>query len=42
MPPPGLGRARGGRISEKFGAGSGRGRLEKTKRENSGKVKLAE
>jgi hypothetical protein len=42
MPPPGMGRASGGRISEKFGAGSGRGRLEKTKRENSGKVMLPE
>jgi hypothetical protein len=42
MPPPGLGRASGGRISEKYGSGSGLGRMEKAKRENSGKVKLAE
>jgi hypothetical protein len=42
MPPPGMGRAHGGRISEKFGAGSGRGRMEKTKRQGHGKVKLAE
>lgn len=42
IPPQLMGRARGGRISEKFGANSGPGRLEKTKRENSGKVMLAE
>jgi hypothetical protein len=35
-----MGRARGGRISEKFGAGSGLGRIEKAKRENHGKLKL--
>jgi hypothetical protein len=35
-----MGRARGGRISEKFGAGSGPGRIEKAKRENHGKLKL--
>jgi hypothetical protein len=40
MMPPGMGRARGGRISEKFGAGSGPGRIEKAKRENHGKLKL--
>ena len=40
MPPPGMGRARGGRVSEKFGAGSGQGRMEKARRENHGKVKL--
>jgi hypothetical protein len=39
MPP---GRASGGRISERFGSGSGQGRMANAKRENSGKVKLAE
>jgi hypothetical protein len=42
MPPPGMGRAHGGRINERFGAASGQGRMEKARRENDGKVKLAE
>ena len=42
MPPPGMMRARGGRIAEKYGSGSGLGRMEITKRQGSGKVKLAE
>jgi hypothetical protein len=33
-------RASGGRISEKYGAAGGLGRLEKTKRENSGRTML--
>jgi len=40
--PPGLGRARGGRINEKYGAASGLGRIEKTKREGHGKTELPE
>ena len=41
--PPGMMRARGGRtVSEKYGAASGLGRIEKTKRENHGKVQLSE
>jgi hypothetical protein len=37
-----MGRARGGRIAEKFGAGSGQGRMANAKRNNSGKVELSE
>jgi len=39
MPPP-MPRATGGRVNEKFGAGSGRGRLEKTRREGHGRTEL--
>jgi hypothetical protein len=43
MMPPGMpGRASGGRISQKFGAGSGQGRMANAKRNNSGKIELAE
>jgi hypothetical protein len=39
---PGMMRARGGRIKEKYGAGSGLGRQEKTRREGGGKLRLPE
>lgn len=42
IPPGLLGRARGGRISEKYGAGSGLGRMERAKRQSHGKVELPE